>query len=57
MQCLSCSKTFLEPREKPLDEMTVNMDKAMLALKLLVKQRAAVVERICERFPTAITIP
>jgi transposase-like protein/IS1 family transposase len=48
-QCLSCSKTFLEPREKPLDEMTVNMDKAMLALKLLVEGNSVrSIERICE---------
>ena len=36
-RCLTCNKTFTAPQEKPLDAMTVNMDKAMLALKLLVE--------------------
>jgi transposase-like protein/IS1 family transposase len=36
-RCLSCSKTFLEQRNKPLDEMRLPMEKALLVLNLLVE--------------------
>lgn len=36
-QCLTCKKTFSEPREKPLGEMTLAMDKALLIMRLLVE--------------------
>ena len=35
-RCLTCGKTFTTPQEKLLEAMTVNRDKAMLALKLLL---------------------
>jgi transposase-like protein len=33
-QCRQCSKTFLEPQEKPLDGMYLPIEKAELVLKL-----------------------
>lgn len=36
-RCRQCSKTFLTPQEKPLDEMTLSMDRAEMVLKLLVE--------------------
>ena len=36
-RCLSCRKTFQEPREKPLNNMYLPMDKAELCLRLLVE--------------------
>ena len=36
-QCRQCSKTFLEPQEKPLDGMYLPLDKAEQVLKLLVE--------------------
>jgi transposase-like protein/IS1 family transposase len=36
-RCGQCGKTYTEPHEKPLGEMTVPMDKAMLALKMLLE--------------------
>jgi transposase-like protein/IS1 family transposase len=36
-RCQQCRKTFTEPHEKPLDTMTITMEKAMLALRLLVE--------------------
>ena len=36
-QCTQCGKTFTEPHDKPLENMTVPMDRATLALKLLVE--------------------
>ncbi len=36
-KCLQCAKTFLEPREKPLYEMRLEMAKAEMILKMLVE--------------------
>ena len=36
-QCLTCKKTFIEPQDKPLDNMRLPMDKALLVLNLLVE--------------------
>jgi transposase-like protein/IS1 family transposase len=36
-KCQQCSKTFLEPREKPLDGMYLPMEKAETILKMLVE--------------------
>jgi transposase-like protein len=36
-QCTQCGKKFTEPHSKPLENMTVPIDKATLALKLLVE--------------------
>src|SRR5581483_11636279 len=36
-QCLTCRKTFSEPREKPLDEMLLPLDKAIHCLQLLTE--------------------
>lgn len=36
-QCRQCRKTFLEPREKPLESMYLPLDKAELVLKLLLE--------------------
>jgi len=36
-RCQQCSKTFLEPREKPLDGMYLPMEKAETILKMLVQ--------------------
>lgn len=36
-RCNSCRKTFQEPREKPLDNMRLPMEKALLCLRLLVE--------------------
>ena len=36
-QCRQCSKTFLEPQEKPLDGMYLRMEKAELVLSLLLE--------------------
>jgi transposase-like protein/IS1 family transposase len=36
-RCLSCRKTFQEPKEKPLGGMYLPMDKALLCLHLLVE--------------------
>ncbi len=36
-QCRQCSKTFLEPQEKPLDGMYLPLDKAEMVLKLLLE--------------------
>jgi transposase-like protein/IS1 family transposase len=36
-RCQQCSKTFLEPREKPLDGMYLPMDKAEMILGMLVE--------------------
>lgn len=46
-QCRQCSKTFLEPQEKPLDGMYLPMDNAELVLKMLVEGNSvSTVERI-----------
>jgi transposase-like protein/IS1 family transposase len=36
-QCLQCKKTFLEPREKPLDGMYLPVDKASIILNMLLE--------------------
>lgn len=36
-RCISCRKTFQEPREKPLNNMYLPLDKAVLCLRLLVE--------------------
>lgn len=36
-QCRQCSKTFLEPREKPLDGMYLPIERAELILKMLLE--------------------
>src|ERR1022692_2347097 len=36
-RCGDCGKTYTEPHEKPLGEMTVPMEKAVLALKMLLE--------------------
>lgn len=36
-QCRQCSKTFLEPREKPLDGMYLPIEKAEMILRLLLE--------------------
>ena len=36
-RCTSCRKTYTEPHEKPLGAMTVPMEKATLALQLLIE--------------------
>jgi transposase-like protein/IS1 family transposase len=36
-RCVSCRKTFQEPREKPLNNMYLPLDKAELCLRLLVE--------------------
>jgi transposase-like protein/IS1 family transposase len=36
-QCLTCKKTFIEPQEKPLGDMRLPMEKALMILKLLVE--------------------
>jgi transposase-like protein/IS1 family transposase len=36
-RCNQCQKTFTEEHEKPLDEMRLKMDKALLCLQLLVE--------------------
>jgi transposase-like protein/IS1 family transposase len=36
-QCRQCSKTFLEPQEKPLDGMYLPIDKAEMVLRLLLE--------------------
>ena len=36
-RCAQCGKTYTEPREKPLEGMTIPQDKALLALRLLVE--------------------
>ena len=38
-QCRQCSKTFLEPREKPLEGMYLPVEKAEMVLRLLLELR------------------
>jgi transposase-like protein len=48
-KCQQCSKTFLEPREKPLDGMYLQLDRAELVLKLLLEGNSvSTVERVTE---------
>lgn len=46
-QCRQCSKTFLEPREKPLEEMRLPIEKAEAVLKMLVEGSSiATIQRV-----------
>jgi transposase-like protein/IS1 family transposase len=36
-RCTQCGKTFTEPHERPLENMTTKMDKAVMALSMLVE--------------------
>ena len=46
-RCRQCSKTFLEPREKPLEGMYLPLDKAEMVLKLLLEGNSvSSVERV-----------
>jgi transposase-like protein/IS1 family transposase len=48
-RCGKCGKTYTEPHEKPLGEMTVPMEKAILALRMLLEGSSVrSVERITE---------
>jgi transposase-like protein/IS1 family transposase len=48
-RCADCGRTYTEEHEKPLGDMTVPMEKAVLALKLLVEGSSIrTVERITE---------
>ncbi len=54
-QCRQCSKTFLEPREKPLDGMYLRIEKAELVLKLLLEGNSvSTVERVTDVHHTTI---
>lgn len=54
-QCRQCSKTFLEPQEKPLDGMYLPLDKAEMVLRLLLEgSSVSSVERITEVHHTTI---
>ena len=48
-QCRQCSKTFLEPREKPLEGMYLPIEKAEMILRLLLEGNSvSSVERLTE---------
>ena len=48
-RCAECGKTYTEEHAKPLGEMTIPMEKAVLALKLLVEGSSVrTVERVTE---------
>jgi len=48
-RCPECGKTYTEEHEKPLGSMTVPMEKAVLALKLLIEGSSIrTVERVTE---------
>lgn len=54
-QCRQCFKTFLEPREKPLEGMYLPLEKAEMALKLLLEgSSVSSVERLTEVHHTTI---
>ncbi len=54
-QCRQCSKTFLEPQEKPLDGMYLPVEKAEMVLKLLLEGNSvSSVERVTEVHHTTI---
>jgi len=36
-RCTTCGKTFTEPHEKPLDNMTIRVEKAQLVLRPIVE--------------------
>jgi transposase-like protein len=48
-RCAQCGKTYTEPHERPLDAMTTPIDKALLAMRLLVEGNSIrSIERITE---------
>jgi transposase-like protein/IS1 family transposase len=48
-RCGQCGKTYTEPHEKPLGEMTIPMEKAILAIRMLLEGSSVrSVERITE---------
>src|SRR5579863_7942951 len=48
-RCVTCGKTYTEPQEKPLEGMSTPMDKALLAVRLLVEGNSIrSVERITD---------
>ena len=54
-QCRQCSKTFLEPQEKPLDGMYLPIEKAEMVLKLLLEGNSvSTVERVTDVHHTTI---
>src|SRR5438105_10400338 len=54
-RCLDCGKTFSGPKDKPLDEMRLPMEKALLVLQLLVEGNSVrSIERITDVGKTAI---
>jgi transposase-like protein/IS1 family transposase len=54
-QCRQCAKTFLEPRENPLDGMYLPIEKAELVLKLLLEGNSvSTVERVTDVHHTTI---
>jgi len=54
-QCGQCSKTFLEPREKPLEGMYLPIEKAEMVLRLLLEGNSvSSVERLTEVHHTTI---
>jgi IS1 family transposase/transposase-like protein len=54
-RCRQCSKTFLEPQEKPLEGMYLPIEKAELVLKLLLEGNSvSTVERVTEVHHTTI---
>jgi transposase-like protein len=47
--CRECGKTYTEEHEKPLGDMTIQMEKAVLALKLLIEGSSIrTIERITD---------
>jgi transposase-like protein/IS1 family transposase len=55
-KCLACKKTFIEPQEKPLDDMRIPIDRAMMILRLLVEGNSIrSVERITDTDKKTIT--
>lgn len=54
-RCHNCSKTFLEPREKPLEGMYLPIEKAEMVLRLLLEGNSvSSVERLTEVHHTTI---
>ncbi len=48
-QCRQCSKTFLEPREKPLDGMYLPIEKAEIVLRMMLEGNSiSSIERLTE---------
>ena len=55
-RCADCGKTYTEEHAKPLGEMTVDMEKAVLALKLLLEGSSIrATERITDLHRDTIT--